>query len=79
MLTLIKYNKSFIKLSVPQRVEFLLSIENNKFEKENITRFYHIMKYRTIQGYINSKYVMTNLVKYELVPTRYNGYFPVKA
>jgi hypothetical protein len=31
-----------------------------------------------IQGFMNSKYVMTDLKQYELVPGRYNGYFPVK-
>ncbi|RQO66186.1 hypothetical protein DBR43_28560 [Pedobacter sp. KBW06] len=40
--------------------------------------FYAIMKSRTIGGYLNSKYVMSNLVIWELVPGRYNGYFPVK-
>ncbi len=40
--------------------------------------FYSIMKSRTIGGYLNSKYVMSNLVIWELVPGRYNGYFPVK-
>jgi hypothetical protein len=37
------------------------------------------MKQQTINGYMNSKYVMTNLVVWELIPGRYNGYFPVKA
>ena len=40
--------------------------------------FYAIMKSRTIGGYLNSKYVMSSLVIWELVPGRYNGYFPVK-
>jgi hypothetical protein len=32
----------------------------------------------TINGYMTSKYVMTNITKYELVPGRYNGFAPVK-
>ncbi|SFB94270.1 Gluconate 2-dehydrogenase subunit 3 [Parapedobacter composti] len=39
-----------------------------------IKQFMGITKRRTIQGYMNSQYVMTNLVKYELIPGRYNGY-----
>lgn len=74
-----KYNKPFSTLSTKEKQELLLTIENSKDEKENTVHFYKIMKYRTIQGYMNSKYVMTNLVKYELVPGRYNGYFPIKA
>ncbi|WP_342327395.1 gluconate 2-dehydrogenase subunit 3 family protein [Pedobacter sp. FW305-3-2-15-E-R2A2] len=45
---------------------------------KEIADFYAIMKSRTIGGYLNSKYVMSNLVIWELVPGRYNGYFPVK-
>jgi len=35
--------------------------------------FYQIFKRRTIQGYLNSQYVMKNKLVYELVPGRYNG------
>lgn len=45
---------------------------------KEIADFYAIMKSRTIGGYLNSKYVMSNLVIWELVPGRYNGYFHVK-
>ncbi|MFC3198401.1 gluconate 2-dehydrogenase subunit 3 family protein [Parapedobacter deserti] len=44
---------------------------------EDIAQFFSITKHRTTQGYLNSRYVMTNLVKYELVPGRYNGYAEV--
>ncbi len=36
--------------------------------------FYQLVKRRTIQGYLNSEYVMTNQLVYELVPARYDGY-----
>ena len=35
--------------------------------------FLTILKARTVQGYLNSEYVMTEQIKYELVPGRYNG------
>lgn len=35
--------------------------------------FYEILKKRTVQGYLNSEYVMKNKLIYELVPGRYNG------
>lgn len=41
-------------------------------------KFFSLVKRRTTQGYMNSQYVMTNLIKYELVPGRYNGYFPME-
>ncbi|WP_316748484.1 gluconate 2-dehydrogenase subunit 3 family protein [Pedobacter gandavensis] len=46
---------------------------------EEVSKFYKIMKSRTIGGYLNSKYVMSNLLVWELVPGRYNGYFRVKS
>lgn len=45
---------------------------------DSATRFFALVKRRAIQGYMNSQYVMTNLVKYELVPGRYHGYFPME-
>jgi hypothetical protein len=35
------------------------------------------VKRRTIQGYLSSEYVMTNIFKYEMAPGRYDGYFPI--
>lgn len=65
--------KDFVKLEIDKRVAFLESLK--EVEYEEIKRFYGITKRRTIQGFTNSKYVMTDLKKYELVPGRYNGYF----
>ena len=73
-----KTTKSFNKLSVFQRQSLLTELENNKKTSPELAAFYTIMKQRTIKGYLNSQYVMTNLVKWELVPGRYNGYFPAK-
>ncbi|MBP3942424.1 gluconate 2-dehydrogenase subunit 3 family protein [Sphingobacteriaceae bacterium WQ 2009] len=38
-----------------------------------------IIKRRTIQGYLNSEYVMKNKLKYELIPGRYLGEVKVQA
>lgn len=40
--------------------------------------FFQTLKRRTIQGYLNSEYVMKNKLIYELVPGRYNGAMKVK-
>lgn len=73
------FNKDFISLPHKQRESLLNHIENHKYTTAEISSFYKILKERTIGGYLNSKYVMTNLVVYELVPGRYNGYFSVKS
>lgn len=73
------FSKSFQKLTVTQKQSMLTDVQDAKNgSSEELSAFYKIMKDRTIDGYLNSKYVMTNLIIYELVPGRYNGYFPVK-
>ncbi|MEJ5962645.1 gluconate 2-dehydrogenase subunit 3 family protein [Pedobacter immunditicola] len=72
------YHKSFMDIAVPERQKLLVGIENDKEAAAELAGFYKIMKGKTIQGYLNSQYVMTNLIKWELVPGRYNGYYPVK-
>jgi len=75
-LTSEQYGKSFGKLSAHQRESTLSKLENNP--SPDLAAFYKITKAKTIDGYLNSQYVMTKLIIYELVPGRYNGYFPVK-
>lgn len=41
--------------------------------------FLSLVKKRTIQGYLNSEYVMKNKLIYELVPARYNGALKIDA
>lgn len=74
-----KYSKSFNKLSATQQRTILTYLEKSKTNSAELATFYQILKDRTIDGYLNSKYVMTKLIIWELVPGRYNGYFPVKS
>lgn len=67
---------SFEEATTAKKEEVLKNIQAIKEKDNAIKKCYDITKSKTIQGYLNSKYVMTNIVKYELVPGRYNGYFP---
>lgn len=62
----------FGEADVSNRIRVLNKISESM--NEDMRQFFSITKRRAIQGYLNSQYVMTNLVKYELVPSRYNGY-----
>lgn len=73
-----KYGSAFLQCSATQKVELLDDIAGDRQSNKQLTTMIHITKRRVIQGFMNSKYVMTDLKKYELVPGRYNGYFPVK-
>lgn len=73
------HGRSFVNCTLAQRERILKSIENKEEQyTTEVSEFYKLMKQKTIQGYLNSKYVMTNLIVYELIPGRYDGYFPVK-
>jgi hypothetical protein len=71
------YNNSFLKCTPQQQLELLTRIDKNEFESK-VNDFFKATKALTIQGYTKSKYVMTNLLVYELVPGRFHGSFPVK-
>lgn len=73
-----KYGNVFNACSANQKADILQIITEGKQDNKSLTAMLKITKRRVIQGFMNSKYVMTDLKKYELVPGRYNGYFPVK-
>ncbi|ALI99933.1 gluconate 2-dehydrogenase subunit 3 family protein [Rufibacter tibetensis] len=69
---------SFVECSPQERQELIAAINSGKASKEVID-FYQILKKHTVTGYLNSELVMTKLRIYELVPSRYIAYYPVKA
>lgn len=72
-----KFSKEFTVLSAQQRTQLLQYIASSEKETDE-QRFYDITKKRTIQGFLNSQYVMKDLKQYELIPGRYNGYAKVE-
>ncbi|RYY14322.1 MAG: gluconate 2-dehydrogenase subunit 3 family protein [Chitinophagaceae bacterium] len=74
-----RFNKSFISCSNEQKKQMLEAIENKESFEPEVAAFYKIMKEKTIQGYMTSKYVVMDVLKYEMIPSvPYNGYHPVK-
>ena len=70
------YSKSFEQCDGKQKLAVLNSMlsSSNNDDKD----FVRLVKNITIQGYLNSEYVMMNLRKFEFVPGRYHGCVPVK-
>ncbi|MEO5889509.1 MAG: gluconate 2-dehydrogenase subunit 3 family protein [Ferruginibacter sp.] len=74
-----QFDQSFINCTIVQQQQVLLDIESKKGYSKEVLDFYEIMKDRTIQGYLNSEYVMKKVIKYEFIPSeKYDGYYPVK-
>jgi hypothetical protein len=68
--------KTFVENDSKQRLEVLkkMSTSQNSDEKG----FLQLVKGLTIDGYLVSEYVMTNLRIFEMVPGRYHGCVPIK-
>lgn len=69
------YDKAFASLAVGEREAILQQLEQS--EEPVQQEFYALLKDLTIHGYMTSQYVMTNIIKYEMVPGRYLGCVPV--
>ena len=71
------YHKGFADCAIAQREALLTKVEAGKNLPPELVAFYNMTKQLTVEGYTISKYVMTDKLPYELVPSRYSGYFPV--
>jgi Gluconate 2-dehydrogenase subunit 3 len=66
-----QFSKPFIECDKKQKLVVLYTMVNSaNLDEKN---FIHLVKSLTIQGYLKSEYVMTNLLIYEFVPARYHG------
>jgi hypothetical protein len=72
-----KFGTTFLKSNNQQRNQIINELEAKKVPGDAVD-FYTMMKALTVQGYLSSKPVLGDIFKYELVPGRYNGSFPVK-
>lgn len=72
-----RFGRAFSALDAAQQKQILKRLESSGEEKEK--EFYALLKGLTIQGYMTSEYVMTNLTGYQLVPGHYNGCVPVSS
>lgn len=69
--------KSFAEADSKQKLAVLNKMASGDIETDK--GFIRLVKNLTIQGYLNSEYVMTNLRIYEFIPGRYHGCVPVKS
>jgi hypothetical protein len=71
-----KFGKSYTEASAQQRMQLLTDLE--KSTDNGSKSFFGLVKNLTVQGYMSSEHVMTNITHYEMVPARYHGCVPVK-
>ena len=69
------FGKSFVAVSNDQKMQLLQEMEKSNDADQKA--FLGMVKNLTIQGYMNSEYVMTNITHYEMIPARYHGCVPI--
>ncbi|HWV67212.1 gluconate 2-dehydrogenase subunit 3 family protein [Chitinophaga sp.] len=69
---------SFVDSTPAQREALLKTFEAAKDDKDDAAFFYRATKRLTIQAYTSSKYFLTKVNVYELVPARFHGCVPLK-
>jgi hypothetical protein len=70
--------KNFSDCSKKEKEDLLRTFEKKNAYSKDMLAFYNTVKGLTVFGYTESKYFMTKEIVYELVPGRYNAYYPVK-
>jgi len=73
-----KAGAPFNKLDDTKKLETLSAMLKDE-KSPDLQSFLKITKRRVIQGFTNSEFVMTGRKQYEMVPGRYNGFFPVQS
>lgn len=71
------YSKAFTETDPAQKLAVLNKMDKSGNDTEK--GFIRLVKNLTIQGYLNSEYVMTNLRVFEFIPGRYHGCVPAKS
>ena len=73
-----KENKTFLEATPAQREQVLLAIEKGDDAPDDLRAFYKKLKRLTVQGYVTSKYYLTEVQPYHLIPGNFKGCAPVK-
>lgn len=71
------FQKSFTVCDAKQRTEILTKM--NKSSDPASKQFVEMVKNLTIRGYMNSEYVMVNILKYNMAPGYYHGCVPIQS
>jgi hypothetical protein len=71
-----KYGKSFTKCTASEREKIIAAV-NAQQDAGDAAFFYNTLKQLTLQGYTNSKYYLTNVQVYQLVPGKFKSSVPV--
>lgn len=72
-----QFGDYFVICTPEQRVKFVQQAETDKNKTADLNFFYNTVKRLTIQAYTSSKFYLTKINVYKMVPGRYHGCVPV--
>jgi hypothetical protein len=72
-----RYSTCFTQCSPVQKVELVRTLEKKQNNSTEVMYFYSTFKKLCIRGYLNSKYYLTKVNPYQLIPMEFNGSKPV--
>ena len=73
-----QFGASFVNCSNIEKEKVLTELEAKKTGNENIAYFYATLKELTVQSYTASKFYLTEIQEYKLVPGKYKGCVAIK-
>ena len=74
-----KYGSTFADCTIPQKKEWLATLESKKDAPADVLTFYQIVKQHTLQAFTSSKPYLLQVRKYNMVPgPNFKGCIPVK-
>lgn len=72
-----RFNKTFVKMTPTERETLLKELDGKKSGDANLDYFYNSTKKLVIQAYTTSKFYLTKVQVYKLIPGHYSGCVPV--
>lgn len=73
-----KTDGKFVKMPLPEKETLLRELEAKKTGDADLDYFYSTTKRLTIQAYTTSKFYLTKVQVYQLIPGHFSGCVPVK-
>ena len=73
-----QFGKSFTKCTAAEKETLVKELDTKKSGEADLAYFYNTVKGLTVQAYATSKFYLTNVEDFKLVPGRYKGCVPVK-
>ncbi|MEO5683657.1 MAG: gluconate 2-dehydrogenase subunit 3 family protein [Chitinophagaceae bacterium] len=73
-----KFDQPFLKCNKTQRDTLLAAIDGKKDLPAELAFFYTTAKKLTIQAYTGSRFYLTSVQVYKMIPGKYRGCIPVK-